>query len=321
MYEMIGDLAARPTQLLAARFGSGIVDALRRILGQEDVRITPLRPPPVLMAERHFAEPLALMDHLLAALERLAGDVCAGLVRRGEGGRAFDARFFRSDGAVRPVTIETATSGRDPATLMRLFRLRIEAMSDPLDPGFGFDAVRLAVMASEPFSERQAALTREAHAENADSVDDLVSRLVARFGRENVLRFVAQDTHDPARASRTVPFLSDAASPAWPVPEAGEPPTRPLTLFARPQPIEVLAEVPDAPPLRFRWRRVLHEVARAEGPERIAPEWWREGDGMTETRDYYRVEDGLGRRFWIFREGLYGESGARPRWFLHGLFA
>jgi hypothetical protein len=63
----------------------------------------------------------------------------------------------------------------------------------------------------------------------------------------------------------------------------------------------------------------VHEVVRAEGPERIAPEWWRPGtDGV--TRDYYRVEDAQGRRFWIFRAGLYGEGG-EPGWFLHGLFA
>lgn len=321
-FRTLGDLADRPAQLLAARFGNAPVDTLRRILGREDMRITPLRAPPALMAERHFAEPLGAMDALLAVLERLAGDICNGLMRRGEGGRAFEAWFFRSDGAVRQVTIETAQGGRDPAVLMRLFRLRIEALADPIDPGFGFDAVRLAATHSEVLADRQERLTDGGPApEGADDVGDLVGRLVARFGRENVLRFVAQDTHDPARASRTVPWLSGTAATGWPEPEAGQPPTRPLTLFARPQPIEVLAEVPDAPPLRFRWRRVLHEVARAEGPERIAPEWWRDGDRLAETRDYYRVEDAAGRRFWIFRQGLYDGIGAPPRWFLHGLFA
>ena len=99
------------------------------------------------------------------------------------------------------------------------------------------------------------------------------------------------------------------------------PPERPLRLFARPEPVEVLAEVPEGPPLRFRWRRLLHEVARAEGPERIAPEWWRgEEDGRL-TRDYYRVEDREGRRYWLYREGLYGREADRPAWYVHGLFA
>jgi protein ImuB len=102
--------------------------------------------------------------------------------------------------------------------------------------------------------------------------------------------------------------------------EAGEPPLRPLSLFNPPEPVEALGEVPDGPPLSFRWRRVLHQVARAEGPERIAPEWWRSADD-TLDRDYYRVEDRNGGRFWLFREGLYAADRPQPRWFLHGLFA
>ena len=99
------------------------------------------------------------------------------------------------------------------------------------------------------------------------------------------------------------------------------PPDRPLRLFARPEPVEVMAEVPEGPPLRFRWRRAMHEVARAEGPERIAPEWWRAEDIGRATRDYFRVEDAEGRRYWLFREGLYGRETASPVWYVHGLFA
>ena len=99
---------------------------------------------------------------------------------------------------------------------------------------------------------------------------------------------------------------------------AGDPPLRPLHLFDPPQPIEVVAEVPDGPPHRFRWRRDLHEVRRFEGPERIAGEWWRQ---EAPTRDYFRVEDAEGRRFWMFREGLFQVETTHPRWFVHGLFA
>ena len=104
----------------------------------------------------------------------------------------------------------------------------------------------------------------------------------------------------------------------WPDLDPDDPPLRPFQMFDPPQPVETLAEVPDGSPLRFRWRRVLHEVALAEGPERIGGEWWRAPD--QKTRDYYRVEDREGRRFWLFRQGLYGETD-EPRWFVHGLFA
>jgi protein ImuB len=99
-------------------------------------------------------------------------------------------------------------------------------------------------------------------------------------------------------------------------------PLRPLRLLLRPEPIEAIASVPDGPPLRFRWRRALHEVVAAEGPERIEGAWWSENAGP--ARDYFQVEDKSGRRFWVYRAGLYRDAAAGappPAWFLHGLFA
>ena len=98
-------------------------------------------------------------------------------------------------------------------------------------------------------------------------------------------------------------------------------PLRPIRLFDPPEPIDVIADVPDGPPVRFRWRRVFHVVVKAEGPERIAPEWWRiAGDTMPQTRDYYRVENENGARFWVFRAGLYDRDATPPRWYMHGVF-
>jgi protein ImuB len=321
-FRSLGDLAERPSHLLAARFGEDLVASLNRILGREDIRITPLRPPPLLMAERHFPEPITEMEHLLAVLERLMGDIARRLEARGEGGRAFELTLFRADGAVRRIGIETAAGTREAASLVRLARLKMETLADPVDPGFGFDALRLLVLRSEALHAAQASLAEGTPQEDETrALSDLMNRLVARFGRESLRRFVARDTHDPERAGGTVAALAGGPEAAWPEPEAGQPPARPLTLFAHPHPIEVLAEVPDSPPLRFRWRRMLHEVTRAEGPERIAPEWWRFGHNAPATRDYYRIEDQAGHRFWVFREGFYEDSTARPRWFLHGLFA
>ena len=321
-FRTLKDLAERPSHLLAARFGEGMMAALRRILGREDIRITPLRTPPEIMAERHFSEPIIAQGSMLAVIERLLGDIARHLEMRGDGLRVFEASFFRSDGAVRRILIETAQSTRAVTSLMRLMRLKIDALADPLDPGFGFDAVRLVVLRSEPIHASQTDIAGEiTTADQAHALSDLVDRLAARFGREKVLRCIENDTHDPVRAGGMVPYLSATPVTFTLTPEPGQPPARPLTLFAHPQLIEVLAEVPDSPPLRFRWRHVLHEVTRAEGPERIAPEWWREGKSAPATRDYYRVEDAAGHRFWIFREGFYEDSTARPRWFLHGLFA
>jgi protein ImuB len=200
---------------------------------------------------------------------------------------------------------------------MRLFEAKLEGLIDPLDPGFGFDLIRLGVTIREAVASAQGDFT---HGQEEGGTVELVERLSARFGAERVGRFISEDTHRPESASRLLPALGESAKvETWPQPEEGEPPMRPLFLFEPPQPIEAVAEVPDGPPRQFTWRRVAHQVVLAEGPERIASEWWRE-ETKPFTRDYYRLEDAAGRRFWVYREGLFGEEAAHPRWFLHGVF-
>lgn len=319
----LGDLAARPSAALAARFGQGLIARLRATLGLEDRRISPLRPPPECMAERHFPAPLMETAAIEEALKFLVADVAAQLERRGAGGRVFVTEIFRADGALRRIRVETGRPCRDVGTILRLYRERLEALADPLDPGFGFETLRLSVPAIEPCEAEAPGLSGEPSREG--ELAGLIDRLTARFGRDQVLRFQTRDSHDPLRQARAAPALDAVPAerrPLPPPPEAdpGEPPLRPLRLFEPPQPIEAMAEVPDGPPVRFRWRRVLHEIARAEGPERIAPEWWRD-EAARPARDYYRLEDRQGRRFWVFRQGFHGEEGGGGRWFLHGLFA
>ncbi len=322
----LGSVDARPRATLAARFGAGLVTRLQRILGREDRRITPLRPPPACIVERHFPEPFLDQTAIAGVLERLIAEAGRVLEGRGAGGRVFEASFFRSDGAVRRLTVETGRPLRDAGAVMRLYRERLDSLADPLDPGFGFDAIRLAVPVCESLPERQPDLA--GGTDQGEALDDLVDRLSTRLGRDRVLRFAAGDSHQAERAFHAWPAAARGAPSAaltctalaWPEQEPGEPPARPLQLFRSPEPIEALAEVPDGPPSRFRWRRESHAVARAEGPERIAPDWWRDGPDAL-TRDYYRVEDMAGRRFWLFRQGFYGAGDAAPRWFVHGVFA
>ncbi len=319
----LGDVAARPTKIFAARFGADFPHKIERLFGREDLRITPLRPPPDCMVERHFAEPLTQRESIESVLHDLMLETARLLERRGEGGRLFEASFFRADGFVRRLSVETLRPTRDAKILSLLFREKLDALVDPLDPGFGFDALRLAVPRAEKFATEQMDFAGATAREAEQELSELLDRLTTRFGRERVLHFVRLDTYAPERESPAVPAACVSAA-VWPAPAADEPPARPLTLFDPPQPVEVLALAPDGPPARFRWRRQAHDVLRAEGPERIAPDWTRldpvDLEPQTPTRDYYRVEDSEGRRFWLFRRGLY-ENGDEPRWFLHGLFA
>ena len=319
----IGELAKRPMATIAARFGAKAVTALRELLGEAARPIKPRVRQPLVMAERRFAEPVARTEYALQILTELTGETGGQLESRGEGGRRFEALFFRSDGLVRELEIETSQPTRDPALVVRLMNERIEGLSDPIDPGFGFDLIRLSVLVTEPLAVTQ--LKLEGGAVKEAEVAALVDRLSTRLGRDRVRRLVAQDTHIPEQMQLALPAV-EAGQPAaeWPAAAAGDPPLRPLHLFDPPQPIEVVAEVPEGPPHRFRWRRTFHEIRRFEGPERIASEWWKRRDGKVDnaglTRDYYRVEDARGRRFWVFRHGLYEEK-PHPKWYIHGLFA
>lgn len=318
----IGDLASRPRKPLAARFGMAAVTKLARLLGEEDVRIGPHRVAPALSVLRRFAEPVARTEHVLDILADLASEASERLRERDQGGRRFVASLFRSDGDVRRLAIETGAPARDPALLLRLFRERIETLADPLDPGFGYDAVRLDVAASEPLAANQPGFDGR---EKADAeIGALIDRLATRLGATRVRKLIARDTHIPEAAADTLPVHDRTATTDWFAPEPGEPPLRPLHLFDPPQPIEVMAEVPDGPPLSFRWKRQTHRIRLSEGPERIAPEWWRRKAGYEPgksgpARDYYRVEDNQGCRFWLFRRGRYSEA-EMPGWYLHGAF-
>jgi protein ImuB len=318
-FRTVGQLAASPRAPLAARFGADLLARLDRLQGQDEEPISPRRPLPACIAERRFAEPIGHEDDVRRSMAALATELAGILERRGEGARRLAFAFFRADGAVRRIAAETGRPVRDPAAVQRLFRERLDGLADPLDPGFGFDVIRLEAEHVERLDAAQAGLDGQARDEEA--LADLVDRLCARFGLRRVRRLMPQDSHDPERASIAIPAQRGAAAldwSAWAQPEE-EPPARPLRLLDRPERIEAVAEVPDGPPIRFRWRRLLHEVRRAEGPERIAPEWWRREPG-TPTRDYFRVEDAQGRRFWLYREGLFGRETASPRWYLHGVF-
>ena len=311
----LADLDDRPRAPLAARFGAGFPARLARVLGVEDVRIIPHRPAPPIVVDRVFFEPVSAPEDIERVLSDLLAEAVARMEQGGLGGRAFEAGFYRVDGVVRRIVTRTSRPTRDLTAVLRLFRERLAALTNPLDPGFGFDQMRMAVITTETLAPVQRGLEGEAPGEEAFS--RLIDRLAARLGPEAVLRFAPFASHMPERASRRLPASARPIDETWPELDPDDPPLRPLQMFDPPQPVETLAEAPDGYPFRFRWRRVVHNIVRAEGPERISGEWWRAPDQR--TRDYYRIEDQEGRRFWLFRQGLYGET-PEPRWFIHGLF-
>ncbi|AWJ85362.1 DNA polymerase [Azospirillum sp. TSH58] len=314
----IGDLHAVPRATLAARFGPELLRRLDQAYGRLDEPLSPRLPVPPHSARLALPEPLTTADAIAEALRRLLATLCAGLEKTGEGARRLRLELHRVDrrleDAPQTLAIGTGHPVRRPDALMRLFAQKL----DRVEPGPGLELMVLSATEAGPLAATQAALDGAADggADGQPELGELMDRLGNRLGERAVLRLVPRQSWLPERsvapASAFAPVLAGTPGASlWP---ADRP--RPVRLLAPPEPIEAMAPVPDDPPVMFRWRGVQHRVRRADGPERIEAEWWRR-DG--EPRDYYRVEDEAGRRFWVFRQGLY-RPGVTVPWFLHGFF-
>jgi protein ImuB len=315
----IGDLYDLPRGPLAARFGDQVARRLDQALGVSCEPISPRHPVPPHRVGLSLPEPVIAAGDIACGCRRLLHGLCERLQREQRGMRCLEVTLYRVDGTVARARLGTARPVRDTEHLMRLLAHHLGRF----DPGFGVEAMALAAPLTEELAPEEIELalagpdlrSRESPAPDPRGGEELavlIDRLGNRPGTAEVVRLAPHESHVPERAMRIVPVLGRAGGGHW---RAGPP--RPLRLFPRPHPVEVVAPVPDDPPLQFRWRRTDHRVRTAEGPERIAAEWWRE-DGP--VRDYYRVEDTGGQRFWLYREGLYAPDRS-PRWFLHGLFA
>jgi len=230
------------------------------------------------------------------------------LQRRHLGARRLTLIGFRVDGSTAVAAVATSIPSREPKHLHRLIADKAAA----LDPGFGFDAFALEASWAENLASAQDSLVEEPS--GTREVARLVDRLTVKLGPDKVRRPQPHESHLPERASGWRPALEKAEPVCTPKS------VRPQRVLDRPEAIAVVYATPEGVPHRFVWRRAVHDIARVEGPERIAPEWWRERS-TARLRDYYRVEDQAGRRYWIYREGLIGDGrGGLPEWYMHGLF-
>lgn len=303
----IADLLAVPRAGLAARFGREVAHRLDQALGHEGEPISPRRPPPSHGVHAAFAEPIARLDDVAEAVRRLLARLCDQLEGEQLGLRRLEVAAFRVDSSARAIAIGTSRPARDPKHLFRLLSEDLPA----LDPGFGIEMIRLSALETGPLEPEQTALAAGGGEARAADFARLLDSLGNRLGFDVVSCHLPRQSHLPEQAVvRQRPTAAAAATVPWPDRR------RPVRLFSRPEPVEAVAPVPDQPPVLFRWRQRAHRIVRADSAERIAAEWWRK-DAL--ERDYYVVEDDHGRRFWLFREGLYGGA-VSPRWYLHGVF-
>jgi protein ImuB len=333
-FKTIGALIDKPRAPFAARFAAELLRRLDQALGRVDEPLIPIVAPPLYHSLHYSLEPIVTAAAIVARVSRLMQNLVHVLLRDDVGARALRLCLYRVDGAIETIDIGLTAPTRSIAHVTRLLDLKLEALAAMEDAGFGFETIGLAVTHAEPMPARQielgSALSRcDEDGDRAERCAALIDVLRQRLGPHSVRRFEAIASHLPERAEILPPVDGETAAwSSWPAPQQ----ERPLLLLPRAEEAEVTALVPDGPPRRFCWRGVTYDVAGAQGPERIGAEWWRQSlpspPPQTEeattgapTRDYYLVEDGAGRRFWLYREGLYGRETAAARWFVQGLFA
>ncbi len=329
----IGDLTALPRSGLARRFGEAVTQRLDQVLGRIPEPLSPQPPAPSWRVCANFAEPLGEPAAVTAAVGRLTEALCGRLAAAGRGARRLELALYRvgggsgvraggiAAGRVDTVAVGTSRASRDAGHLRRLINEQLERLPEPSSSDEqAIEFLTLTAVATEILPAAQTAYIGNSQSSDINGLEQLVDRLAARLGSGNVVRFEGRESHLPERAQTVASALGPAGPRAAPLSSPVSCP-RPPRLLPRPEPVTAIAPVPDDPPVLFRWRRHSHRIVRAEGPERLAPEWWR-GPSLqgNNTRDYYRVEDADGRRFWLYRDGLYDGGGEPPRWYLHGFF-
>lgn len=326
----IGQLMAMPRGPLVRRFGAARVLRLDQALGDIAEPLDPVIPPEAVVARQRFAEPIATAEAIEHWLGELVPDLTIALEREGLGVRALECIADRIDGVPQRIRIGLARPSRDPAHLLRLLKRRIE----DIEPGYGIDAIALHVRRAAPLGPEP--VTERLDEEAAPDIATLVDTLATRIGLSRMWRMRAVESDVPERAAAPMavldpperggarPKIDDVGQldrspalhpwhPEWP---------KPARLLRRPERLDhVIAEMPDHAPRRFTWRGRTHQVICADGPERIHGEWWKRTAEADQVRDYFRVEDEVGRRYWLFRRGD-GEQGATGdlSWYLHGVF-
>jgi len=309
-FETIGDLLPVARGPLARRLGLAAIARLDQALGGTAEPLTPREDIAMPLVERGLLEPIGTAEAIAQVMQDLIGDLVKVLQERGLGARSLRLTAMRVDGGEQVVAIGTSRPTREAAHLLRLLRMRIER----IDPGLGLERFELAAPHTEPLDAVNFGTVLVGESARHDPAR-LVDVVAGRIGSHAVFRMMPVPSHVPERAvQRADPVEVPGDWPPWP---------RPVRLFSSPEPLRsVIALLPDQPPRRFEWRGTVHRVVAGDGPERIHGEWWRRNAEVWAVRDYFRVEDEEGGRFWVFRrgDGLHDDTGDLS-WWIHGVFA
>lgn len=292
---------------LRRRFGDHFLLRLGQALGLENEALIPIQLPPDYQERLPCMEPIRTRVGIEIAIQKLLESLCMRLQKDGKGIRTAILKGYRIDGQLEQVEIGTNQPSHSVSHLFNLFELTIAGIT----PALGIELFTLEAVKVDEVLRIQDALWTGKKGLADQNVAELLDRVAGKVGAGTIHRYLPLEHYWPERSIKNVPLQEKKIIP-W---RSNKP--RPTEVLPRPELIEVTAPIPDYPPMLFRYRGCIHQIRKADGPERIEREWWLD-EG--EHRDYYQVEDDVGRRYWIFRSGHYAGA-VSHQWFLHGFFA
>lgn len=304
----VNDLLSIPPSALRRRFGPALLQRINQAVGIGEEYLQPVFPPQPFVDRLPCPEPIVTRPGIEIALEQLLATVCQQLIAEGRGARELFFKCLRVDNKMLAISIATHAPSVNARHLFKLFSIKL----DTLEPGLGIELFILEASKTDEHKPKQEKLWNQAAGFNDHRIAELIDRIAGRIGDASVSRYLPAEHYWPEHALKRSGSLNQIPESRWRTDKM-----RPVRLLKKPEPIEVTAPIPDYPPMMFRYRQQLHKVMRADGPERIEQEWWRQ-DGQ--HRDYYAVQDENGNRYWLFRSGHY-DAEKTYSWFIHGFFA
>ncbi|HEY4286515.1 MAG TPA: DNA polymerase Y family protein [Puia sp.] len=303
-----GQFLHMPRASLRRRFSPDLLVRIDQALGRMEEPMTAVYPPEAFLERLPCLEPILTLTGIQIGLQRLLDMLCHHLQQEGKGLRTAIFKGYRVDGKIEQVDIGTNRPTHNTTHLFRLFEEKLGS----IEPDLGIELFTLEAPKVEGLSPLQESLWENTSALENPTVSELLDRLTGKLGAGTIHRYLPDEHHWPERSIRHATEITEMPATSWPTNRP-----RPAQLLSRPEPIEVAAPIPDYPPLHFRYKGLLHKIAKADGPERIEREWWLD---QGPHRDYYCVEDDEGQRYWLFRSGHYTAE-KPPQWYIHGFFA
>jgi protein ImuB len=305
--QQIHQFVKMPRSSLRRRFGQHFLQQLDKAFGQEMELLSPVQPLEPYQERLPCMEPIVTATGIEIALQQLLDTLCKRLQQEQKGFRTAVFKGYRIDGKVEQIDIATNRPTIHAKHLFKLFEHKLQT----IEPALGIELFVLEAPNVEEHLPQQEKMWDGSTGLEDVRLSELVDRLASKIGMKNIHRYVPDEHYWPERSFKSALSLHEKLTTTWRTDNL-----RPLHLLPTPDRIEVTAPIPDYPPMLFIYKGQLHKIISADGPERIEQEWWRQ---QGQHRDYYRVEDEAGNRYWLFRLGHYHDK--IYQWFIHGFFA